>query len=207
MYQNAGFERRHSFNEHPHHAFAYTKGSISSRSINDMAVLDTDDSDTASVTTSSSLERARNGPGGIIQAAATAGQPWINGGYYRGYHHHHNYGRGGGFQQVRRLQDVQGVSRQQGVPQPPPPPQQQQQQQQQQQYDLDPIWCEDPLNPHNNVLRNTFRVVQVLRAFSDAHRSILASLEFTSKEEIDIEIQGVGLEVLASLLKNMDSFS
>ena len=40
---------------------------------------------------------------------------------------------------------------------------------------LDPIWCEDPLVSGSNVLRNAFRVVQVLRAFGDGYSAVLES--------------------------------
>jgi hypothetical protein len=65
----------------------------------------------------------------------------------------------------------------------------QQQQQQQQQpdgnaqdhripYTFDPLWVEDPLSESNNVGRNAFRFLQVQRAFSDAHRALVAALEW-----------------------------
>ncbi|GMI35259.1 hypothetical protein TrCOL_g13773, partial [Triparma columacea] len=58
-------------------------------------------------------------------------------------------------------------------------------------YDLDPICCEDPLNPSNNVLRNAFRIHNVLRAFSDAGRGARAMLELT---------EGRGETVLGGML-------
>ena len=45
-------------------------------------------------------------------------------------------------------------------------------------FTFDPFYVEDPINPGNNVGRNSFRIYQVKRAFSDAHASILASLEW-----------------------------
>jgi hypothetical protein len=45
-------------------------------------------------------------------------------------------------------------------------------------YTLDPLLVEDPLNVSNNVGRNAFRIFSVLRAFSDAHRALVASLEW-----------------------------
>jgi len=45
-------------------------------------------------------------------------------------------------------------------------------------YTLDPLLVEDPLNESNNVGRNAFRIFSVLRAFSDAHRALVASLEW-----------------------------
>ena len=59
---------------------------------------------------------------------------------------------------------------------------------------------EDPLSPKNNVLRNSFRIFQVLRAFSDAHRSLQASLEFTVGEQGEMGILG-------SMLSNEDFFN
>ena len=37
---------------------------------------------------------------------------------------------------------------------------------------------EDPLSSSNNVGRNAFRINQVQRAFSDAHRALVASLDW-----------------------------
>jgi hypothetical protein len=45
-------------------------------------------------------------------------------------------------------------------------------------YNFDPLWVEDPLNESNNVGRNAFRYLQVQRAFSDAHRALVAALEW-----------------------------
>lgn len=45
-------------------------------------------------------------------------------------------------------------------------------------YNFDPLWVEDPLNESNNVGRNAFRYIQVQRAFSDAHRALVAALEW-----------------------------
>jgi hypothetical protein len=90
--------------------------------------------------------------------------------------------------------------------------QQQMQQQQAQQFLLDPIFCEDPLSPFNNVLRNTFRILQVLRAFSDAHRSLQASLEFTEEggggegREGVAEVGDSGYVLLDCILKAEDGF-
>jgi len=50
-------------------------------------------------------------------------------------------------------------------------------------YNFDPIFVEDPLQPTNNVGRNAFRIFQILRAFSDAHRSLLSSLEFSENDD------------------------
>ena len=43
---------------------------------------------------------------------------------------------------------------------------------------FDPLFVEDPLSATNNVGRNAFRINQVQRAFSDAHKSIVASLDW-----------------------------
>lgn len=45
-------------------------------------------------------------------------------------------------------------------------------------YSFDPVFVEDPLSEANNVGRNAFRIFQVLRAFSDAHRALVAALEW-----------------------------
>ena len=45
-------------------------------------------------------------------------------------------------------------------------------------YTFDPFWVEDPLSETNNVGRNAFRFLQVQRAFSDAHRALVAALEW-----------------------------
>lgn len=52
------------------------------------------------------------------------------------------------------------------------------QQLQQQTYDphkFDPVFIEDPLCPTNNVGRNSFRIMQIRRAFSAAHLALLAA--------------------------------
>ena len=43
---------------------------------------------------------------------------------------------------------------------------------------FDPMFVEDPLSATNNVGRNAFRINQVQRAFSDAHRALVASLDW-----------------------------
>ncbi|KAL3924577.1 MAG: hypothetical protein SGILL_000962 [Bacillariaceae sp.] len=45
-------------------------------------------------------------------------------------------------------------------------------------FTFDPLFVEDPLSPSNNVGRNAFRINQVQRAFSDAHRALTASLDW-----------------------------
>ena len=90
-------------------------------------------------------------------------------------------------------------------------------------YNFDPIFVEDPLNRNNNVGRNAFRINQILRAFSDAHRSLLSSLEFSENDEdyLDYDEYGDGgnneekkksqnevddIPLLACLLNNDDAF-
>ena len=45
-------------------------------------------------------------------------------------------------------------------------------------FGFDPLYVEDPILIGNNVGRNSFRINQVQRAFSDAHRALVASLEW-----------------------------
>lgn len=45
-------------------------------------------------------------------------------------------------------------------------------------YTFDPLFVEDPLAEGNNVGRNAFRIVQVQRCFSDAHRALSSALEW-----------------------------
>lgn len=55
-------------------------------------------------------------------------------------------------------------------------------------YTFDPLFVEDPLSTGNNVGRNTFRIFQIQRAFSDAHRALMAALEWDmhgNEEESD----------------------
>ena len=62
-------------------------------------------------------------------------------------------------------------------------------------YTFDPLFVEDPLSMGNNVGRNTFRIFQVLRAFSDAHRALVASVEW------DMQSSGMEDDAEYSLLK------
>lgn len=68
---------------------------------------------------------------------------------------------------------------------------------------FDPIWVEDPLNPGNNVGRNAFRIFQVQRAFSDAHRALVASLEWDINSEFGDDGE---YPLLKCLLANEDVF-
>lgn len=49
---------------------------------------------------------------------------------------------------------------------------------QSQPFTFDPLFVEDPISHGNNVGRNSFRINQVQRTFSDAHRALVASLEW-----------------------------
>jgi hypothetical protein len=73
---------------------------------------------------------------------------------------------------------------------------------------FDPIWVEDPLNPGNNVGRNAFRIFQVQRAFSDAHRALVASLEWdNSMHEFGYGgDMATSYPLLKCLLQNEDVF-
>jgi DNA polymerase sigma len=62
-------------------------------------------------------------------------------------------------------------------------------------FTFDPLFVEDPLSSGNNVGRNAFRINQVQRAFSDAHRALVASLEW------DIHSSADGVQVDYPLLK------
>ena len=72
-------------------------------------------------------------------------------------------------------------------------------------YTFDPLMMEDPLNPANNIGRNTFRIFQVLRAFSDAHRALLASLEWDMNSITEMTDNN-DYPLLKSLLHNEDVF-
>jgi hypothetical protein len=54
-------------------------------------------------------------------------------------------------------------------------------------YTFDPLFVEDPLSAGNNVGRNAFRIVQVQRAFSDAHRALVAALEWDMHSTGELE--------------------
>lgn len=73
---------------------------------------------------------------------------------------------------------------------------------------FDPIWVEDPLNSGNNVGRNAFRIFQVQRAFSDAHRALVASLEWdNSMHEFGNDgDMATSYPLLKCLLQNEDVF-
>eukprot|EP00559_Dactyliosolen_fragilissimus_P000161 CAMPEP_0184874610 /NCGR_PEP_ID=MMETSP0580-20130426/42495_1 /TAXON_ID=1118495 /ORGANISM="Dactyliosolen fragilissimus" /LENGTH=1748 /DNA_ID=CAMNT_0027377651 /DNA_START=500 /DNA_END=5746 /DNA_ORIENTATION=- len=52
-------------------------------------------------------------------------------------------------------------------------------------FTFDPFFVEDPISPNNNVGRNSFRISSVMRAFSDAHRAFVASLEWDMTSEFN----------------------
>lgn len=54
-------------------------------------------------------------------------------------------------------------------------------------YTFDPLYVEDPISQGNNVGRNSFRINQVQRTFSDAHRALVASLEWDMNSAIDFD--------------------
>jgi hypothetical protein len=70
-------------------------------------------------------------------------------------------------------------------------------------YTLDPLLIEDPLNESNNVGRNAFRIFSVLRAFSDAHRALLASLEWDLHSNAEFQDDSE-YPLLKCLLQNED---
>jgi hypothetical protein len=71
-------------------------------------------------------------------------------------------------------------------------------------YTFDPLWVEDPLSAGNNVGRNAFRIFQVQRAFSDAHRALVASLEWENVCNVHNEVADYPL--LKCLLQSEDVF-
>ncbi len=54
-------------------------------------------------------------------------------------------------------------------------------------YTFDPLYVEDPISQGNNVGRNSFRICQIQRTFSDAHRALVASLEWDMNSAIDFD--------------------
>ena len=72
-------------------------------------------------------------------------------------------------------------------------------------FTFDPLFIEDPISLGNNVGRNSFRINQVQRAFSDAHRAIAASLEWDMSSGSKVQ-QDDGYPLLKSLLQNSYAF-
>jgi len=70
-------------------------------------------------------------------------------------------------------------------------------------YTLDPLLVEDPLSEGNNVGRNAFRIFQVQRAFSDAHRALVAALEWDMQSAGDLQ-DGGEYPLLKCLLQSED---
>jgi len=72
------------------------------------------------------------------------------------------------------------------------------------QYTFDPVWVEDPLSEGNNVGRNAFRFLQVQRAFSDAHRALVAALEWDMQSTGELQDSHDEYPLLKSLLQSED---
>lgn len=70
-------------------------------------------------------------------------------------------------------------------------------------FTFDPLFVEDPLSSGNNVGRNAFRIIQIQRAFSDAHRALVASLEWDIHSSGELN-DGVEYPLLKCLLRNRD---
>ena len=70
-------------------------------------------------------------------------------------------------------------------------------------FTFDPLFVDDPLSSGNNVGRNAFRIFQVQRAFSDAHRALVASLEWDIQSAGDL-LDGNDYPLLKSLLQSED---
>jgi hypothetical protein len=70
-------------------------------------------------------------------------------------------------------------------------------------YTFDPLFVEDPLSPGNNVGRNAFRIFQVQRAFSDAHRALVAALEWDMQSTGELQ-DGSEYPLLKCLLQTED---
>lgn len=69
-------------------------------------------------------------------------------------------------------------------------------------YTFDPLFVEDPLKESNNIGRNAFRVFQVKRAFADAHRALVATLEWDMHDTPEDE--KCQYPLLKCLLQNED---
>jgi hypothetical protein len=71
-------------------------------------------------------------------------------------------------------------------------------------YTFDPLFVEDPLSETNNVGRNAFRIFQVQRAFSDAHRALVAALEWDIQSDGDLQ-ESSEYPLLKCLLQSEDT--
>ena len=67
-------------------------------------------------------------------------------------------------------------------------------------FSFDPLFVEDPLRPESNVGRNSFRINQIQRVFSDAHRALTATLEW----DINSAYEGEGYPLLNCLLQSKE---
>ena len=72
-------------------------------------------------------------------------------------------------------------------------------------FTFDPLFVDDPLSYGNNVGRNAFRIFQVQRAFSDAHRALVASLEWDIQSTGDLH-ENNDYPLLKCLLQSEDVF-
>lgn len=72
-------------------------------------------------------------------------------------------------------------------------------------FTFDPLFVEDPISLGNNVGRNSFRINQVQRAFSDAHRALVASLEWDMNSGSEMQDDGISYPLLKSLLQNSEA--
>lgn len=70
-------------------------------------------------------------------------------------------------------------------------------------FEFDPLFVEDPLSPGNNVGRNAFRFPQIQRSFSDAHRALLAALEWDMESAEGLH-DATEYPLLKSLLSSED---
>lgn len=70
-------------------------------------------------------------------------------------------------------------------------------------FTFDPLFVDDPLSYGNNVGRNAFRIFQVQRAFSDAHRALVASLEWDIQSTNELHDSN-DYPLLKSLLRSED---
>ena len=73
-------------------------------------------------------------------------------------------------------------------------------------YTFNPLFVEDPLSIGNNVGQNAFCIFQVQRAFSDAHRALVASLEWDIHSSHDLNDGGGEYPLLNCLLQSDDVF-
>jgi hypothetical protein len=71
-------------------------------------------------------------------------------------------------------------------------------------FTFDPLFVEDLLSSGNNVGRNAFRIFQVQRAFSDAHRALVASLEWDIQSSGELHEGPESYPLLKCLLQSED---